>query len=205
MEEKSNIEILREFAQSTNRAIFEKELAYPKSGIGTIQKFKNMVFIPNNAEKTSFFIWFSDPFGGIGSSTVFCGAFIPIPSFIKSKINIRRKNVLDKIDVFAKSNKMGIESFDSKFIIKGDIGVAEKRLLSPSKIQDLLMKALDIEGILNISINEHNLDFVPELKGNSYLSIINPHTWILERDFIEEGFRQIEKIRFAVGLVGNES
>ena len=78
MNKKSNIEVLREFAKATNRAIVDKEVPYPKTGVRTFQKFKRTVCIPNNSENTSFFIWFSDPYAKIGSPTIFCGAFIPL-------------------------------------------------------------------------------------------------------------------------------
>ena len=108
MDNKSNIEILREFAKSTNRSIVDKEIPYPLTGIRTFQKYKRMVCIPNNHEHTSYFIWFSDPYAKIGQPTIFCGAFIPISSKIKSSISIRSKNILDKLSMFskAKANKI---------------------------------------------------------------------------------------------------
>lgn len=200
MEEKTDSELLREFARSTNRSIVEKETPYPKSGVGIPQKFRRIVVIPNNEEKTSFFIWFSDPYARIGISTVFCGAFIQIPSKVKAKINIRKKTILDKIDVFSRSkaNKIGNDFFDLKVVMKGIPGPAEKRFLSHSRMQDQVLNALEIEGILNISLNEFKIDFIPELENASYLSMVNPQSWIIERNFIEQTFRQIEKIRLAI-------
>ena len=197
MDDKSNIEILREFAKVTNRTIVVKEFPYPLSGIRTFQKYKRIVYIPNNFEKTCFFIWFSDPYAKIGCPTIFCGAFIPLSSRIKSRINIRNKNILDKFNIFldTKTNKIGNEHFDSRVVITGNINTPAKRLLSQSKIQNQLLKALEIARFMNISINEYNIDFVPELKNTSYLSIINPQSWDIERDDIENIFRQMEKIR----------
>lgn len=195
MEEKSNIEILRAFAKATNRSIVDKETPYPKTGIQTFQKFKRTVYIPNNTENTSFFIWFSDPYAKIGQPTIFCGAFIPLSSEIKSKINIRSKNVLDKLKIFSKTNNLGSNRFDSKVIISGIIDAATKRLLSQTRVQDQLLKAMEIDSRMNISINEYKFDFVPELENRTYLSIINPQSWDLESKTIEDLFRQIEKIR----------
>ena len=197
MMEKSNIEILREFAKSTNRSIVDKEIPYPLTGIRTFQKYRRMIYIPNNSEKTSHFIWFSDPYAKIGLPTIFCGAFIPLSSKIKSKINIRNKNTLDKLKIFSdkKTNKIGNDHFDSKVVITGDLDTATKRLLSHSKLQDELLKALEIELFMNISLNENKIDFVPDFKGVPYLAIINPQSWTLDRNDIEVIFKQIEKIR----------
>ncbi len=197
MEDKSNIEILREFAKSTNRSIVVKEIPYPLTGIRTFQKYKRMIYVPNNPEKTSYFIWYGDPYARIGYPTIFSGAFIPLSSRIKSRINIRNKNILDKLNIFSKTkaNKTGNEYFDSKVVLSGNIDTATKRLLSHARIQDQLLNALDIERFMNISLNEYKIDFVPELKGTPYLSIINPQSWEFERKDIENLFRLIEKIR----------
>ena len=200
MMEKSNIEILREFAKSTNRSIVDKEIPYPLTGIRTFRKYKRMIYVPNNPENTSYFIWFSDPYAKIGMPTIFSGAFIPLSSRIKSRINIRNKNILDKLNIFSKtkSNKIGNDRFDSKVVISGNVDSSVKRLLSQSRIQDQLLKALEIEQFMNISLNEYKIDFIPEFKGSPYLSIINPQSWDIKRNDIEKIFRQIEKIRTVI-------
>ncbi len=195
MEEKTNIEILREYAKSTNRIIVDKEIPYPLTGIWTFQKYKRMIYIPNNSENKSYFIWFSDPYAKIGLPTIFCGAFIPLSSKIKSRINIRNKNTLDKLSIFSKPNKIDNDHFDSKVVISSNLDSSAKRLLSNSKLQDELLKALEIEKFMNISLNEYKIDFIPEFKSIPYLAIINPQSWILKKDDIENIFRQIEKIR----------
>jgi len=201
MEEKSNTETIIEFAKMTNREVHHKKIPHPVSGIGRIRKFKRFIYIPyNNLEKNNFFIWYSDPYASVGYYTSFSGAFITIPSRIKGKINIRSKNILDKLAVFSKSIKIGSSNFDSKTVITGTIDSAAKRLLSQAKIQDQLLKALELPGFLNISINEHNIDFIPELKGKSHLSIINPKGWDFDRNTIEEIFRVAEKIRNIISI-----
>ena len=72
---------------------------------------------------------------------------------------------------------------------------AAKRLFSQARIQDQFVEALGIDKLINISVNEYNIDFVPELKNQSYLSIINPQSWYTERNDIEKLFKQMEKIR----------
>lgn len=197
MKEKSDIEILREFAKSTNRIIVEKEIPYPLTGIRTFQKYKRMIYVPNNPEKTSFFIWFSDPYLKIGQSTIFSGAFIPLSSRIKSKINLRKKNILDKLSFRSKTkvNEIGNEHFDSRVVITGNMDTATKRLLSQTRIQEQLIKALEMDNAMRISFNEHKIEFVPELVGVQYLSIINVESWDMERNDLEDIFKRIEKIR----------
>ena len=197
MEEKSDIEILKDFARSTNRKIVVKESLYPRTGFGTTQKYRRMVFIPNNSGNTSFFIWFNDPYFKIGQSTIFSGAFIPLSSRIKSRLYIRNRTILDKLSVFSKTKagKIGSGNFDSKVVISGDIDAAAKRLLSQSSIQTQILKALDIASFTNVSINPHKIDFVPELCNTPSFSIINRHAWDTDKKTIENTFSRIEKIR----------
>ena len=70
-----------------------------------------------------------------------------------------------------------------------------RRLLSHSRIQNQILSALGIAGYITISINEHKIDFVPELGQTSTLSIINPHGWDIDKNIIEEVFSRIEKIK----------
>lgn len=201
MEDKSDIEILKEFAKSTGRTIVAKEQLYPKpspynTGFHTTQKYKRMVYIPNNAERTSFYVWFNDPYTKIGQQLIFSGAFIPISKRIKSKLYIRSSFIFDKLDFFSKTkaNKLGDRHFDSKVRIIGEMDAESKRLLSHSRLQHQILQALKIESYITISINEFKLDFVPELNQTSTLSIINRNAWDIDKKTIEEIFTQIEKI-----------
>lgn len=197
MENKSDIELLREFAKSTNRSIEVKELLYPLVGLRATQKFKRMVYIPNNPKRTSFFVWFNDPYSNIGQTTIFSGAFIPLSSKLKSSLNIRNRYILDKLNIFSKTrdNRIGNGQFDSKVVISGKLDAAQKRLLSQSKIQKQIMMALEIERFFHISINEYKIDFVPELNDNSYFAILNRFGWEIDKNKIENMFNRIEKIR----------
>jgi len=195
MEDKSDIEILKEFAKSTNRTIAVTELPYPRTGIRTTQKYKRMVSIPNNSENTSFFIWFNDAYSKIGQQVIFSGAFIPISSKIKSKIYIRNSFIFDKINFFSKAIKLGNRNFDSKVTISGEMDAETKRLLSHSRLQYQITKALEIESYTCISINEFKINFVPELNHTSYFSIINRNGWDIDKNIIENTFTRIEKIR----------
>ena len=70
-----------------------------------------------------------------------------------------------------------------------------KRLLSHSRLQNQILKALEIESCLSISINEFKIDFVPELNHTSYFSITNRNGWDIDKNNIENIFSRIEKIR----------
>ena len=197
MEDRSSKDIIEEYARITNRVVVNKEILVSAAGFRTFQKYKKLVYMPYDSSNTNYFIWLSDPYARVGIPTVISGAFIPISSRIKSGLNIRSRYILDKLSFLSKSKtyKTGSKKFDSQVVVTGSVDSAEKRLLSQPRIQDQILKALGLAKNITISINEYNIDFVPELKGKSYLSIINPQGWELERDSIEEIFRRMEKIR----------
>jgi len=156
MEDKSNIRILQEFAKSTNRTIDAKEIPYPlsKLGVQKIQKFKRTVCIPNNPEKSSFYMCFNDKYYQIAESTVYCGSFIPLPSKTKSRVILRSRNILDKLNVFSKSNGIGVSYFDSNVVISGDVDQELKKILYKSKVQKEIIDALKIESKRQVANGE---------------------------------------------------
>ncbi len=195
--EKTNIELLTEIARSSRRTIEYHEIPYPLSGIRKFPRYKRIVYMPNNPEKTSYFVWYSDPYAKIGYPEIFCGAFIPISSRIRSKVTIRNKNILDNLSILSKkrSNKIGSDFFDSKVIISDKPDTPLKRFLSQSKLQQQILNALVINNTIQVSINEPNIRFVPEFKDLSYMSVVNPQSWYFEKEEIEMLFHYIEKIR----------
>ena len=197
MEDKTSEDIIKEFARITNRVAVIKNIPVSMSGFRSFQKYKKLVYMPYDSSNTNYFVWLSDPYARVGIPTVISGAFIPISSRVKSKLNIRSKFFLDRLNFLSrsKSNEFGSDKFNSKVVVTGNVDGAEKRLLSQPRIQNQILEALRIANDTTISINEYNIDFVPKLKGKSYLSIINPQGWELERDKIEEIFRRMEKIR----------
>ncbi|MEI7596774.1 MAG: hypothetical protein WCK02_13570 [Bacteroidota bacterium] len=197
MENKTNIEILSDIATETNRVIEFKEEQYPLSSYSQIPRLRTSVYMPNNASKTSYFVWSCDPYGEIGENTVFCGAFIPISSGITGKINIRKKNIIDKLNIFKSNDNHSSlpETFDSKVIISGDDLSMMKTFFNNVKLQNKILEILDISDIIKISINEIDVDFVPELKGKSHLCILNKQDWYMEKEQIEKLFGLIEQIK----------
>ena len=195
MEEKSNIEEIQDYANSTHRSVVIKEIPYNRAPImkDMIQKYRREVYMPDSESNDIVFVWYSDYYSKIGERQVYCGAFIPISDKITSKVSIQQKNILHRINLFGK-NKTGNSTFDSKFVVTGEIKDSDKKFLFQSKLHFQMNAALNVSDVLCISINEYNLDFIPGLKGKSYISVINNQVWNMDRDFIEETIKQAEAI-----------
>ncbi len=202
MEEKSNIEVIQDYARSTHRSVEVKEIPYNRTIIvrqDVILKYRREVYMPNNESSNVIFIWFSDYYSKIGERQVFCGAFIPISNKVTSKVNIRLKNILDRVNFFGK-NKTGNYKFDSKFVVTGEIKDTDKKFLFQSRLHSQMISALNMNNVFCVSINEYNLDFIPSLKGKSYMALVNNQVWNMDRDFIEKSFKQAEAINDIVNL-----
>lgn len=197
MEEKTNIEILEEFAKNTNREIFYTEEEYPVSFIRKIPKYKRTVYIPMNKEESIYFILYGDPFSKIGVDTFFCGMYFPINVPLPTKLNFRKKDVLDKVNPFTRKEivKTGNRFFDSKVVTRGNDFKLIHSMLVDKQFQKTIIDSFKMKGLFYFSINETNVDFVEKFKGKSHFCIYNPQNWVLDFSIVEKWYKMIEEIR----------
>ncbi len=196
MQEKSNIELLQAVAKRTNRNIEFKESRFPMSGVRRIPKFKRTIYMHNNILDKNLFVWYGNPYEEFGTHTIFCGAVAPIDFPKSEKIKIRKRFIVDKLHLIKEPQvfKSGSPSFDSKVVISGNNGSFSQKLFANVHLQHLIIEALKVDEFITISINGYNLDFVPELVGQSYISIMNPQSWYTDQPEIDELFRLINSI-----------
>lgn len=195
--EKTNIELLQDYAKSSKREITIKETAYPKpKGIRKFIKYKRTAYTPLNKAEQSFLLWFYDYHTPIVELSTYCGTFIPISISKEVQIHIRSKTIFHKLQLFGRSKylKTGSKSFDSKVLITTNQTQEAKKLLSKNKIQKTILKALSLDPAMCISVNEKDLGFVPQLKNKSYISILRPSFWYVEKKEIEPLIRVSESL-----------
>lgn len=206
--EKTNIELLQEYAKSSKRNITIKEMTYPKANgfVHNFIRYKRTAFTPINALERSFLLWFYDYHVPVAYDAVYCGIFIPISIPKEVKIYIRSKTIIHKLQLFGRSKylKTGSSSFDSKVLITTNNSHETKKLLSKSKIQKAILKALSLDPALCVSVNEKDVDFVPQLKGESYISILRPGFWYVEKKEIESLFRAAETLETYLSETSSE-
>jgi len=189
-ENRSNIDILKEFAENTNREIFYKEEQYSLSIYRQIPRYKTTVYISENNNKSAIYALFNDPYLKTDSPNVFCGSFITIPDTIKGRINIRKVNTLDRLNIFRKKS---LPSFLSKDIIANTIIEYDnesdlKILLNNKALEQLIIKAVNISDLTRVTINQLDTNFITPIKGETTLGIINPQQWIIDSIYIEKHF-----------------
>jgi hypothetical protein len=195
--DKTAIEILTEFAKHSGRQIEIEEKAYPSAGpLHPVTYHRRRVCIPNNPKNTSYFICFGDS-KEMGEKATFSGVFIPVEFATSFQIKIRKKDLMDKLNPFHKKDiiRSGIQQFDSQVAISGNDPIKARRFFNKRIIQNLVLRAFDIDEGFIVAVNELNIDFVPGLKGQSHVGIYSTQEWILDRIRIEKLFTLIEEFR----------
>ncbi|MBN1112165.1 MAG: hypothetical protein JXA53_04550 [Bacteroidales bacterium] len=141
-----------------------------------------------------------DPYNSVDKLNTFCGVYFPLEIPLSTKINLREKNILDKINPFSSSKvlKTGYANFDSRVVTTGNSIHLVKKYLQDIRFNDVVVDTLSKSPELNFSINESNVDFVPALKGKSHFAIINPQKWVLDSSVIEQWFKIIDIIRQSI-------
>lgn len=195
-EEKSSIQKLKDFAKKSDREIEFSEGAYSSNAMQPIVYHKRLVYIKNKPNSKTYFACFSDPKKVAGKE--YCsGVFFSLPVSQSTKICLRKKFVTDKLSFFSKkgTNKTGNHSFDSKVVFEEFQLIGTDRIFTNTRVQEIIKNALDFDLRLRVGINDFDLSFVPELKGNSHFGIYTTQDWFVEAEKIEMLFKFVEKIR----------
>lgn len=188
--EKTAIEKLKDFANRTHRKIDYCENAYPSNALHPITYHRRFVSIAENNFNHIFYASFGDSRRLDNLSTI-SGVFFPIDVATETKINVRKMHIFDKLNLFGKKKyyKTGVDSFDSKVIFEEFTAIGTNKIFTNTKIQKLILEAFDFDMKLRVGINMFNLDFIPELKGKSFIGIYNTITWLTDSSEIEFLFK----------------
>lgn len=188
--DKSAQDVLKEFAKSSDREFEYKEAPYHSAMMSKITYHRRKIYIPNGK---SFYVCFADS-KEVGPKALFSGVFMPYEAPLSTTMEIRKKDVLDKLNPFGKKNqcKTGIPSFDSLVRITSNEPAAVKRIFQDRNIQHLVRDAFKLDPVIIIGINDLDLGFVPELKGKSHLGVFTQQEWIIDGGKIEKLFNLIE-------------
>ncbi len=77
----------------------------------------------------------------------------------------------------------------SKVVISGKGSEQATELFSGTMAGNKVLEALDISPAMRVGLNLPAVNFVPELKDQNYIAIINPQDWILDKGSIESLFK----------------
>jgi len=195
-EDKSAIELLKEFARKTDRKIDCSKKYYPTSTINPCFLSQSYAIIPNQKTPTNFFISYCD-LKGFGDNAFYSGIFFEIPAPHSTLIRIREKDILDKLNPFLKqsSYKSRIRDFDKQVVITENDFNWTNKLFHNTHIQNAILEIFKLDKRIRIGVNAIELMHEPTLKGKSNFGIYITEEWLLDDTLIENLFMLSEKIR----------
>ncbi len=195
MEDKTSAQgILKVFAKNTGRSFEFKEEPHPSADmISKITYHRRYLYIPENSNNSCYFVCFADS-KEMGPKALFSGVFMPFDVPKTTTLDVRKKDILDKLNPFGKKNicKTGTPTFDTQYQISSNDHTAVKRIFQNRGIQNLVADAFKLDGVIQVGINDVDVEFVPGLKGKSQLGIYTRQEWITDERMIEKMFGLME-------------
>nr|WP_320117221.1 hypothetical protein [uncultured Marinifilum sp.] len=184
--EKTTIQKLSEFANKTDRVVDFTEQAYPSNALHPVTYHRRLLYIPENRLANTYFACFGDS-RRFDRQSIFSGVFFPIPISKSTRVCVRKKDILDKMNLFSKNKgyKTGTNKFDSQVVFDAFDAIGTNRIFKNPKIHDLILKVFNFDLSLRVGINMVNLDFVPGLKGQSHFGIYSTQDWFVDDSKIE--------------------
>jgi len=193
MEEKTNFEYLSEFASATGMELEFSETPYPEPIFRkNLQKFKRIAYLYYRNDLRTFLLFHGDPYKIIGEHRIFFGAFCSSDLPIQTRLNFRKKDILDKIN--PSTPKSGFKKFDSKFVATEKKFEIPKIISDDINIQKQIYESLGLTNNLHFSINNVNVNFVPSLRETSVVGIYQPQHWIIEKELLKKMLYNIRHI-----------
>ena len=195
------IEILKEFADSTNREIVFSEKQYPVKGIYARPFHLEYAIISSRLEPEVYFVNFSDS-KKYGLDAMYSGFFFAIDTPNDFSINIKNKNIIDKLNPFSKKSLSisKYHEFNSKVLVEcSDLELATN-LFDSVKIQDLIIKTLNTDQRFMLGINNVKIDLVPELENKSVFGFFIAEQWLLDNSINEELFSIIKEFKHELSI-----
>lgn len=193
---KTRIQKLKDFANRSNRYV-EFSVKHCTGNLlnPLIYNLRNL-YIPNNAQESSYFVCFSDS-RRINEKSTFSGVFFPISSCKSAKVLLRKKSIKDRFNPFLLHSdyKTGCECFDSHVVIEEFDSSGENIFFENPEIQGLICKVLEFDQKLRIGVNMVNTSFVPGLINRSHFGVFTTEDWFVEPSEIETLFLLVEEIR----------
>ncbi|NLE63366.1 MAG: hypothetical protein GX612_05960 [Bacteroidales bacterium] len=192
----SIVDIYEDFARKTKRKIYYAQTPYKGTiQYGMINLIKTLC-IPNDSFANTFLLAYHNPYL-VNGNELFFGVFFPLSFDTSIKIDIREKDILDKLNPFLKHKtaKSNVPYFDSMTVMTTNDTYSIERLINHKKMQRFILDALKITKALHVGLNTCYTDFAPAFTNKSHFGIYTTQQWLSEDSVMEALFSQAERIR----------
>ena len=203
-EEKTAIEELTVFAKKTNREIDCDDKTYVASGINPRNLVKQHVIISSSTKDEPYFVNYCD-MAGIGDNSMFSGLFFSIDFPTETRVKLRQKNVLDKMNLFSRKSLFKTQSnkFNSKVIIEESDERSFGKLFNSHGTQTLILDIFKLDPRLKLCVNYIDVGIVSELNNKSTLGIYITEQWILDEAILKKLYSLVGKLKMKI-QIGHE-
>lgn len=194
--DKSIVEIYETFARETKRKIHYSLTPHKGTPLHGVTSIIKTLYIPNKEEGNTYLIAYHNPYY-VNGDELFFGVFFPLSFDTSIKIDIREKDILDKLNPFLKHKtaKTNAPYFDSMTVMTANDMYSVERLINHDKVQKLIMDSLNLNKLLHVGLNTCHTDFVPAFTNKSHFGISTTQQWLSEGSVMESLFSQAERIR----------
>ncbi|MBE0640811.1 MAG: hypothetical protein IH599_02165, partial [Bacteroidales bacterium] len=192
MEEKTSIDLLREFARGTGRTLEYTSVPYPTVAVHPIAHHRITAYVADDARSNLIFSSFSDS-REFGALALFSGVFLTVNIPRAASLIARKAHAIDRLAMFSAKDRLktGVPTFDRKIVLKGNDQEQARQFFGNHRIQDWSLKSLELDERCRIGVNIPDLDFVPAFKGRSVAGLFILGGWLLEPERIERFYEQV--------------
>jgi len=195
MDEIQPIDLVNDFAKTTNRSIRNFEQTsnfYINKGL---QNYSRIAIMDIDADSNCFFVW-SNNAKSLAKYDMYSGVFFACNLPANDTFSIRKKFSIDSLNIFKnkKESISGDSFFDKEVIAKGRLSNTTQMLLYTSNLQGVLNKILDMDIRFKIELNTI-IPYSFTETNMSWMGIFIPNEWILDEGKIEQLIAISNKLR----------
>ncbi len=203
-EDKTAIEELKEFAKKTNREFDFDDKPYVSSGINPRNLVMQHVIITSSTNDEPYFVNYCD-MAGIGDNAMYSGFFFPIDFPVETRVKLRQKNILDKMNLFSRKLEFKTQSkkFSSKVVIEESDESSFAKLFHSHGVQSLIMDIFKLDPRLKLCVNHIDVGIVSEFKNKSIFGIYITEQWLLDEAILKKLYSLVGKLKMKI-QVGHE-
>ncbi len=187
----SSLDLLKKIALSSHRMISASE-----EKISHRYGHTKRTAIIEDAQSETVMLWYSNP-SNLSDFSMFWGMAFSHEVSKNCNLIIGKSNFWNRIPFIGplKKNQTDSHYINSDFIIRGNGFEEIEKIIYKPLIHNSMLEIIEIDQRIRIYFNTINMDFCPQLKGKSTVSVIVRNHWELEQPKIEKIFVLTEKLR----------
>ena len=196
MDTHSIVDTYEDFARKTKRKLHYSLTPHKSTPLYNVTSIIKSLYILNDSLANTFLLAYHNPYHFNGNE-LFFGVFFPLSLDTSIKIEIREKDILDRLNPFLKYKTTVSNSsyFNSTTVMTANDVNSIERYINHEKMQKFILDAFKITKALHVGLNTCYIDSAPAFTNKSHFGIYTSLQWLSEESVMEALFSQAERIR----------